>query len=129
MFSTLKDYRCKDANVLAQTSTSLAVRAAGEEQSMPLPEDLDVPHECEVSPLPVHVVLGSNMPKCIKEKVKTALKDISFCNLVYHLQQYGASEETGNNLYSTSLYQSVMAVVLLPCWNSAVDIVCFKITV
>ena len=81
----------------------------------------------EVSPLPVHVVLGSNMPKCIEEKVKTALKDISFCNLVYHLQEYGASEETGNKLYSTSLYQSVMAVVLLPCWNSAVDVVCFKI--
>ena len=45
---------------------------------MPLPIDVDVPHECEVSLLPVHVVLGSNIPNCVKERVKTALKEIPF---------------------------------------------------
>ena len=45
----------------AQTSTSLAVWEAGEQQNMSLPIDVGVPHECDVSPLPVHVVLGSNM--------------------------------------------------------------------
>ena len=51
-------------------STSLAVWAVGEQQNMSLPIDVDVAHECEVSPLPVHVVLGSNMPNSVKERGK-----------------------------------------------------------
>ena len=51
-------------------STSLAVWEAGEQQNMSLLIGGDVPHECEVSPLPVHVVLCSNIPNSVKERVR-----------------------------------------------------------
>ena len=91
---------------------------------------MGVPHVCEVSPVPVHVVLGSTMPNYVKETLKTALKDVSFCNLVTTCKNMGASEETGNNVYcisNISLGVGDGSGCVAVLYNSALAFVYFKI--
>ena len=54
--------------------------------------DVDVPQYCEMSPLPLHIVLTTAMAQHVKDELQEALRQMEFCNLVYHLHDYKGEE-------------------------------------
>ena len=59
----------------------------GAESEMDIPSTNVIPQNSQISPLPLHITLGENMPADIRLNLKNALREISFCKLVYHLQE------------------------------------------